>query len=316
MKIRRYLNNLPKSFKNCVLTIGNFDGVHLGHKIVIKTVLDEAKKQNLNSLVITFEPHPLKILRPQIPIFRLSLFRQKIALLQKIGVKNLLCLNFNKKFSQITANDFCQEILKKALNAKHIIIGYDFIFGKDRGGDSLFLQNFCQENNVKFTQIVAKTNSSHNVYSSSLIRKYVQEGKIEKANELLGYSFFVEGRVIKGKKQASKLGFPTANIKLTQNQVFIKKGVYMANVKIGIRSYKAVVNIGVKPTFGLNNAMLLEAHIFKFKKNIYGKKIKVSLINFIREEKKFESLDALKKQIANDIDYAKKADAKKYSKMP
>lgn len=316
MKIRRYLNNLPKSFKNCVITIGNFDGVHLGHQMVIQSVLDEAKKQSLNSLIITFQPHPLKVLRPQIPLFHINSFKQKAKLLKKIGIKNLLCLNFNKKFSQITAKDFCQQVLKKSLNAKHIIIGYDFIFGKDRVGDNLFLQNFCQENNIKFTQITAKTNDEHAIYSSSLIRKYLQEGKTTKANELLGYSFYIEGRVIKGKKKASELGFPTANIKLSQNQIFIKKGVYVANVKVGIKNYKAVVNIGVKPTFGSNNVMLLEAHIFKFKKNIYGKKIKVSLINFIREEKKFESLDALKKQIANDISYSKKADAKKYSKTP
>jgi riboflavin kinase/FMN adenylyltransferase len=301
MKITRYLNHLPKKVNNSVLTLGNFDGVHLGHQHIIKQVLQAAKKEKTSHLIITFEPHPLTVLRPQITFSRLTYFKDKVLLLKKLGVKNILCFNFNKKFSEITAKDFCEKILKNGLKAKHVIIGYDFIFGKDRVGDSLFLESFCKKNNIKFTQVPAITNAEHNIYSSSLIRKYLSEGRVGEANKLLGYKFFLKGRVVLGKQMGAKIGFATANINIKEPQQFIKKGVYKVLVKLGLRTYKAIANIGVKPTVEGENKFLLEVHIFNFKKNIYGRKIKVFLLDFIREEQKFNSLEELKEQIKKDI---------------
>ncbi len=309
MKIIRHLNQ--NSRPALALTIGNFDGVHLGHRKIITEVKKIAKEKNLTSAILTFEPHPVSFLRPnQTKDFRITTLSQKLKIFQQQEINRVILLSFNQKMASLKAEDFIKEILVKSLNIKHLSIGYDFIFGKNREGNFKLLLEASKQFNFELEQISA-LEKSNQICSSSIIRKFISEGKITEANKFLDSNFIISGIVNEGRKLANQLGFPTANLATNPQMIKPKFGVYKTNVFIPSlnKKFSAITNFGVKPTIEKSILPLFETHILGFNQNIYGKKIEVELLDFIREEKKFESLDELKRQIKIDLNtFFEKAD--------
>ena len=304
MKIIRFLNKIPHTLPPLALTIGNFDGVHLGHRQILNEVKKIAKEKNLASAILTFEPHPIAFLRPERPKdFRITGLAQKLRIFQNAGIDYLIILPFNQKLSEITAQNFIKEVLVEGLNTKHLIIGYDFIFGKNREGNFQLLEAESQNFNFALSEISAVKNLDQTC-SSSAIRKLIAAGKIAEANQSLGKNFAVAGIVNEGRKLASQLGFPTANLAVKPQIIKPKFGVYKTTTFIPHlgKKFPSITNFGVKPTIAGNLSPLFETHILNFSQNIYSKKIVVEFLDFIREEKKFASLDELKKQIEVDVE--------------
>ena len=302
MHIIRNFQNINKDLQNTVLIIGNFDGIHLGHQTILESAKKIASGENLKSALLTFEPHPLKIVRPNL-IFdqKLCSLSQKLFFLKKKDLIDIVFVNnFNKNIANLSAIDFVEKFLIKKLKIKHLVVGYDFIFGKDRLGNANLLQKLATTYNFSFHQIAAKGNVKQEVYSSTKIRKFIKNGDIKLANQMLGRNYQIDGTVIKGKQLARNLGFPTANFLPKKDLIKLKLGVYKVNVVLGNKKYLAVMNFGVKPTFEDIKQPVFEVHIIDFKKDIYGKKIFVDLVDFIREEKKFNSVEELINQITND----------------
>lgn len=294
--------------KGLCLTIGNFDGVHLGHQAIISRLKEIALQKNLASAIMTFEPHPLAFFNDNKKIdFRISTLKQKIQILQKYKIDYLILQNFNKKFSDLSANFFIKNILEKTLSIKYLLVGYDFTFGKNRQGNFKDLEgaNFILE---EVNPIKVKIDNQNLTCSSSLIRSLVKSGELKNANKILGHNFTIEGEVIHGKKLAQNLGFPTLNLNCKSQQIQPKFGVYKSFVKISDDSEKllSITNFGVKPTIDNKESQpLFETHILNFNRDLYGKKIIVELEDFIREEKKFSSIENLKNQINLDITHLK-----------
>ncbi|GDX36549.1 riboflavin biosynthesis protein [Alphaproteobacteria bacterium] len=286
------------------LTIGNFDGVHFGHQQIINNLKKIALKKKLPSALMTFEPHPAGYFdKDKIDHYYLTTLKQKITILQKFAIDYLIIVNFNLNFCEISADDFITKILKQVFNVKNLVIGYDFTFGKNRQGNFKTLENANFElHEVNPHKIII--DDSEITCSSSVARSALKSGKIDLANKILGRNFTVQGVIVNGNKLANKIGFPTANLKTNVKQIIPKFGVYQTLVTIDNDKLKlpAITNFGIKPTFN-NNAMqpLYETHIFNFSDNIYHKKIKLELINFIREEQKFNDITHLSTQIKKDI---------------
>ncbi len=301
MQIIKNFHNINHNFQSTVLTIGNFDGIHLGHQEILKNATRIAHSENLKSALLTFEPHPLKIIKPhQIFDQKLYSLSQKLTFLKNTNLVDVVFIgSFNKKLANLSAEDFVENILVAKLKIKHLIIGYDFIFGKDRLGDANLLQQLAGIHNFSFHQIAAKSSHDHEVYSSTKIRNLINTGNIKTANQMLGHNYQVSGVVIEGKKLARTLGFPTANFLPKKDSIKPKFGVYKAVVLLDKKKHPAILNFGIKPTFS-GIEPLFEVHIFNFDAQIYGKKIVVELLDFVREEKKFNSIEELKNQIAAD----------------
>tara|TARA_A100001011_G_scaffold131146_1_gene138230 strand:+ start:1939 stop:2883 length:945 start_codon:yes stop_codon:yes gene_type:complete len=307
MKVFRSFS-IPKKFNDSVIAIGNFDGLHLGHQAVI----NEAKKISLKYKkkigVMTFEPHPKSFFQKKYEFFRLTPFRMKYELLKKKKLDFMLNIKFDKNFMSISSLNFIEKILLEDLKASHIVIGFDFVFGNKQAGNVDVLRNFCKSSKkLEFTEIKEKKMDGSEV-SSSLIRELLRKGDIEKANQILSRKWTVVGRVLSGEKKARKIGFKTANMRLN-SYCDICFGVYKVLIElpeeISKKKFYGIANYGVKPTF-MKKTPLLEVHIFDFNKEIYGKKIKVSFLKFVRKEKKFESVEKLKDQIIKDIKLVKK----------
>ncbi|MES2677967.1 MAG: riboflavin biosynthesis protein RibF [Pseudomonadota bacterium] len=301
MQIIKNFHNINHNFQNTVLTIGNFDGIHLGHQEILNNAKRIASSENLKSALLTFEPHPLKIIKPA-QIFDQKLFSlsQKLTFLKNKNLVDIVFIgSFNKQLANLSAEDFVEKILVKKLKIKHLIIGYDFIFGKDRLGDANLLQQLAGIHNFSFHQIAAKSGFDSQIYSSTKIRNLITSGNIKAANQMLGHNYQVGGIVIQGKKLARTLGFPTANFLPKKDLIKPKFGVYKALVWLDGKKHSAILNFGIKPTFE-GTQPLFEVHIFNFDQQIYGKKIIVELLDFIREERKFNSIADLKLQIEMD----------------
>ena len=298
MKIYKNFN-IGNKFKNSAIAIGNFDGFHLGHQRVIKKGKQIAKKNNLKFGLMVFHPLPAMFFNKKLKNYRIDSFQQKITSSKKQGIDFLIVKKFDKKFSNIKAEDFIEKILYKKLKTRLIFISKNFRFGKNRKGDIKLL--IKKENFFKYkTKTIAPLNKKGLTISSTLIRKNITKGKINYASKLLGRFWAIEGVVKRGKKRGRKIGFPTCNLDL-QSYIVPKLGVYSSKVIVGKKIKKrGIVNIGYRPTFG-KNRLILEVHIFDFKKNLYDKRIKIMLIKFIRKEKKFKSITQLKKQIKKDI---------------
>ena len=307
MKVFRSFS-IPKKFNDSVIAIGNFDGLHLGHQEVI----NEAKKISLKFKkkfgVMTFEPHPKSFFQKKYEFFRLTPFRMKYELLKKKKLDFMLNIKFDKNFMSISSLDFIEKILLEDLKASHVVTGFDFVFGNKQTGNVDVLRNFCKSSKkLEFTEIKEKKMDGSEV-SSSLIRELLRKGEIEKANQILSRKWTVVGRVLNGEKKARKIGFKTANMRLN-SYCDICFGVYKVLIElpeeISKKKFYGIANYGVKPTF-MKKTPLLEVHIFDFNKEIYGKRIKVSFLTFVRKEKKFESVEKLKDQIIKDIKLVKK----------
>ena len=302
MKIYNNLN-LNKKFKNSVIAIGNFDGIHLGHQKVLKQAKQKAKINKIPLGLISFEPMPVMFFNQKIKNHRINSLEQKKKQLKILKLNFILLIKFNKKFSFISADKFIKKIIFEKLRSKYVFVSKNFKFGKNRKGNINTLKKFQNTYGYK-TIITPPLKKAKKIISSTLIRKKIQLGKITEANKLLNRPWSIEGKVIKGSKRGRKIGFPTCNIKLN-DYIIPKLGVYSVMVKIGQIKKKGIANIGYRPTFNGQN-LLLEVNIFGINKNLYNKEINVNFIKFIRSEKKFKGLEQLKKQIKIDIIQAKK----------
>jgi len=292
-----------KASQPLALTIGNFDGVHLGHSKIVDEVKNFAKEKNLLSAILTFEPHPISFFKSdRAKDFRITSLSQKLKIFAEKEIDRAIILPFNQKIAAIKAEDFIEQILVKALNVKHLSVGYDFIFGQNREGNFQLLQQASKKFGFELNQISA-LKESEQICSSSLIRKFISEGKIVEANRFLGRNFTICGNVTSGRKLANQLGFPTANLLAKPHIIKPKFGVYKTLTFIPSlgKKFPSIANFGVKPTIAGDLIPLLETHILNFDQNIYGKKIEVEFLDFVREEKKFGSLDELKEQIKKDL---------------
>ncbi len=297
------IHNIKPRHKTCVATIGNFDGLHRGHQAVIQALIELGTRLNLPTCVILFEPHPQEFFyRDQAPA-RLMRLREKFKLLQTLAVDRVLCLGFNKRLAECSAEEFVKKILIDKLSIKGLIIGDDFRFGKGRQGDFSFLQKLGQEYGFKVFSTPTVLFENKRI-GSSRVRNAVKQADFKLAALLLGRPFKLSGRVIYGDQRGRLLGFPTANIGL-HRQILPLQGVFIVNV-YGLTStpLAGVANIGKRPTVnGLKN--LLEVHLFDFDQNIYGRFIEIEFLKKIRDEKKFDNLELLKQQITQDIAIAK-----------
>tara|TARA_Y100001970_G_scaffold235442_1_gene294456 strand:- start:505 stop:1413 length:909 start_codon:yes stop_codon:yes gene_type:complete len=291
--------NIGHHFQNSAIAIGNFDGFHLGHQRVIKKGKQIAKKNNLKFGLMVFQPLPVMFFNKKLKNYRIDSLQQKINSSKRYEIDFLIVKKFDKNFSNIKAEDFIKNILYKKLKTKLVFISKNFRFGKKRTGDIKLLKK--QEKLFAYkTNTIVPLNKKNLVISSTLIRKNITKGKIEEANKMLGRFWTIEGLVRRGEKRGRKIGFPTCNLDL-KNYIVPKPGVYSAKIIVDKKTKKkGIVNIGYRPTFG-KKKLMLEAHIFGLKKNLYDKMIKVMLIKFIRKEKKFKNIIQLKKQIKKDI---------------
>jgi len=303
MKVISSLEDIKEPFAYAVITVGNFDGVHIGHQGLLKEVKKRADKMSGTSIVLTFEPHPLKVLKEKkIPL--ITPFERKIELIEKLGIDVVICLPFTREFSKVSAREFVEEILLKKIGMKEIVVGYDYTFGHKREGNIDLLKKLGDELGFKVC-ILGPILVDNMIVSSTRIRNLIMEGELEKVKILLNRYYQVSGEVIAGHDRGGRLlGFPTANLKLV-NEVFPKNGVYVVEVIYNNKVYGGVTNIGFKPTFG-NDALSVETHILDFDQNIYGKKIKLNFIKRLRNEKRFSSIEALAAQIKRDIEEARK----------
>ena len=303
----RIFDNLKSysSEKESILTIGTFAGVHIGHNKILKRLIQDSKKNNLSSLVMTFFPHPRMILNKSHEIKMIDTIDEKINLLEKTGLDNLIIHPFDNNFSKIRAKEFVEEILVKKLKIKEIIIGYDHKFGKDREASVEDLKKFGKDYMFTVKEIPAQEIDSIAI-SSTKIRNAILNGEIEKCNKFLGRNFILTGKVVYGDGLGKKIDFPTANIEIKETYKIIpKNGVYLVKTKINSNTYFGMMNIGVRPTVGGTNKSL-EIHFFNFKDNIYGKNVSIEIIKKIRDEEKFSSIDQLKIQLKKDEQFCLK----------
>ncbi|MCC5880394.1 MAG: bifunctional riboflavin kinase/FAD synthetase [Idiomarina sp.] len=301
MELIRGLHTLAPKHRHCVLTIGNFDGVHLGHQAVLQRVRARAAELQLPAAVMTFEPQPLEFFRPEIAPARLTTWREKLPLLQAEGIDRMLCVPFNAKFAGQQPDDFVKNILVGKLGVKLLVVGDDFRFGKDRAGDFELLQRAGERYNFAVVDTQSYRQESRRV-SSTLIREALDQGHFGEAQEMLGRPYTLTGKVSHGAKKGRTIGFPTANIPLKRLRSPLQ-GVYVVQVEVAGKRYNGVANIGRRPTVD-GQGMQLEAHLFNFAGDLYGQQMQVTPLHKIRDEVKFESLEALKQQIHTDVMHA------------
>jgi len=305
MELITDLADITVPYKNAVITIGNFDGVHKGHQAILHQVIEHAETINGTSVAITFEPHPMKVLSSNGSPPVITLYEQKSELIEQTGIDVLICIPFNRKFAAITATEFVEDILVRKIGMKAIVIGKDYKFGKNREGSVEFLQKYSQKYNLEV--IVAEwIPISHQILeriSSTRVREIVMDGRVEDAWHLLGRHYQIRGEVVTGRQRGGPmLGFPTANIKLI-DELCPKTGVYAVTVEWRGNKYKGVANIGYAPTFD-DHLFTVEVHIFNFQEDIYGEIIRVNFIKRIRNEKKFAGIEELHDQINRDSNTA------------
>ncbi|MBK7767356.1 MAG: bifunctional riboflavin kinase/FAD synthetase [Sulfuritalea sp.] len=283
-----------------VLTIGNFDGVHLGHRALLAELIAKARALALPATVLTFEPHPRELFAPDQAPARLASLRDKLELLAACGVDRVHVCRFNRKLAALTAAQFVENILVRGLSVRHLIVGDDFRFGKGRGGDFALLQQMGQEHRFVVEAMHTVDFGGLRV-SSSAVREALADGNLEHAEELLGRSFVIAGRVMHGEKIGRTLGFPTANIQVKRKRPPLS-GVFAATVSgIAAGPLPGAASIGVRPTLAEGLKPVLEVHLLDFDRDIYGSHVDVNFLHKLRDEAKYDSLDALKAQIARDV---------------
>jgi riboflavin kinase/FMN adenylyltransferase len=302
MRVFRDLNNLP-AFKNSVITIGTFDGVHKGHQKLIERINFLAQQNEGESIIITFHPHPRIVINPEDKTLRLlNTIDEKVALLEKYGVDNVVIVPFSRDFSEQTAEDYISNFLVKNFSPKNIVIGYDHKFGKNRTGDYHLLEQMKDRFGYSMEEISKETLDDIGI-SSTKIRNALQSADIKLANELLGHNYTVSGTVVRGLQNGRKLGFPTANLQVADEYKLIPKtaiyAVKVTDAAVPGQSYKGMLSIGYNPTFE-GKEQTIEVNILDYNKDIYGNTLTLEFIEYIRNEKKFDSLDALIAEIKND----------------
>lgn len=301
MHIYPGVRQLSSPLEASVVTIGNFDGVHLGHQQLIENVVREAQYFGVPSVVYTFHPHPVKVLHPERPTFRLFDLKDQQEQFAQRGIEYVILEEFTKEFAQLSPQDFLQNYLVEKLHPKTLVVGHDFSFGADRAGNIPFLEKFCAEKGIRLI-IIPPFQYQGAVVSSSRIREELKNGNVEKANELLGRTYYLRGHVEKGFQRGRTIGVPTANIH-PDVEFMPRQGVYCTLTKIGGHAHPSITNIGVNPTFHENgqSPIKIESHLFDFDAHLYGVEVEVYLLHFIRDEMKFPGIDELKIQIQNDM---------------
>ncbi|QOL25780.1 bifunctional riboflavin kinase/FAD synthetase [Thalassotalea sp. LPB0316] len=302
MQLIRGINNIQPEDHGCVLTIGNFDGVHLGHQRVIEALIEKAKQHNAVPTVMVFEPQPQELFAGDKAPARLTRLRDKYRYLAELGVERLMCVSFSKAFASQTAQTFIEELLVKRLGVKHLIIGDDFRFGKQRQGDFNMLKVYGERLGFSVTDTASFKLEDCRI-SSTAIRQALEQDHLAEAARMLGRDYAISGKVFHGEKNGRKFGFPTANVSL-KRRVSPVSGVYAVRVKHNEQEYFGVANIGCRPTLA-GVRQQLEVHIFDFNQMIYGQHIEVIMLKKLRAERKFDSLDALTQQIKIDSEQAK-----------
>ena len=292
--------DLHEKLYNTTITVGTFDGVHLGHKAIFSLLKKRSQELNLNDLIITFRVHPRMIVQPSYKLKLLTLLNEKIQLISRQNIKHLYILPFDKQMSELTAEDFVRKYLVEKFGLKHLIVGFDHRFGKNRQAGYEELIPLGKKYGFSVEKVEPVIYSGEKI-SSSRIRKLITEGNIIEANNLLGYKYFLNGTVVKGRGIGRKIDFPTANILVDRLKLMPKPGVYAVKVKIDAYEKLGVLNYGFRPTFGTSYGSVAEVHILNFSEQIYGKNIKITFLSRLRDEKKFKSPSELKKQIRLDI---------------
>ncbi len=299
MKIYNDISQISK--KGLFVTAGVFDGLHLGHRHILKYLVENAKKQAVESAVITFWPHPLTVVLPDKNVELIDTIDEKIELIKKQGIDNLILLPFTKELSSLSAKEFMQKYLKESLNIRGLVIGYDHKFGRDQLHDFNVLSQYAKELGFDIKKSDAFIYEQETI-SSTLIRKAIKAGKIERANTFLSRNFALSGKVVGGHRIGRKIGFPTANIQLdTPCKIIPKEGVYAVNIIIDKMKFEGMLNIGLRPTFNSNiSNKTIEVHIFDFNNCLYDKNITIEFCKRIRDEMKFDGVQQLVEQLRKD----------------
>jgi len=299
MKVIRSVQDIQKPLHNPVMTIGNFDGVHRGHKVLFRRVVDWAKKLGGQSVVMTFDPHPLQVLAPSRGPDFITSHGKKLELIEAEGIDVTIVIPFSTDFAQISAHDFVKDLLVDRIGIKGIVVGYDYRFGRNREGDIRLLRDLGGRYGFQ-VEMVSGIELEGTLVSSTAIRQLIRDGDIREAERLLGRPYEIVGRVVKGRERGRLLGFPTANVDI-QKQVPPKPGVYAVEVDIDGETYMGAANFGWNPTFG-DPTPSLEVHVLDFDGNLYGKEIAVRFIERIRDERRFSGPEALVAQIHQDVE--------------
>ncbi|MFO7684785.1 MAG: bifunctional riboflavin kinase/FAD synthetase [Desulfobacterales bacterium] len=307
MQIFNRLESITQPFKNAVITIGNFDGVHIGHQALFYEVIEKAHQYNGTSLAMTFEPHPLRVLRQNNRPPLITLLEQKVELIERSGIEVLICVPFDREFAEMPADAFVEDMLVRKIGMKAIVVGEDYAFGKNRQGNIHLLKSLAPRlgYEVVVTSMVRTVRGMAERISSTAIRELVLEGKVELACKMLGRRFQVRGTVVPGRDRGGRLlGVPTANLAL-EDELCPKNGIYAVMVEVRGEPHAGVANIGYSPTFD-DRQFTVEVHILDFNASIYGEKIRVNFTRRLRDEMKFEGIEALRRQIEADIEAARR----------
>lgn len=303
MKTIHGIENFPAD-EASIVTIGTFDGVHLGHQQILKQLIDTSRKSKLKSVLLTFFPHPRMVLQPDISMRLIQTIQEREKALQKTGLDYLVIHPFSTEFSRLSADDYVKQILVEQLNVRKVVVGYDHRFGRNRTASLEDMYHYSDIHEFEVIEINAEKIESTAV-SSTKIRKAIDEGNIELANTYLGHSFTIEGMVIDGDKRGRELSYPTANIDLqNQHKIVPKQGVYLVKSKLKGRVVYGMMNIGTKPTFDTTMPSI-EVHFLDWNGNLYGQAVQVELLKWVREERKFNTVEELQTQIQADEQYCR-----------
>lgn len=305
MAIYYSTDDLP-AFNNAALTIGTFDGVHMGHQVILKEVVNHAKENNGESILLTFEPHPRKLLFPDQRIEIITPLDKKLELINAIGIKHIVVVPFTHEFAKMSAREYVSDFLVKEFQPQSIVIGYDHHFGNDRKGNIALLNEMKREFGFNVVEISAQLIDNATV-SSTKVRKALKEGQVSEAEQMLGRSYSLLGNVKQGAQLGRTIGYPTANIQPLHNeQIIPANGVYAVKVVYNNSEYTGMLNIGFKPTVANDSKLSIEVNIFNFSDDIYGRELEIIFIERLRQEQKFSSIDELKEQLKKDELQAKK----------
>jgi riboflavin kinase / FMN adenylyltransferase len=304
IRVWRSLREIVREFRGGLVTIGNFDGLHRGHRYIIEQVVGEARRRGAPSIVFTFEPHPVEVLRPEKPLLRLSTFADKCRLLDGCGVDGLVAVPFTRQFSALSARQFMDEVLVASLAPVKVVVGWNFRFGAGKEGDATTLVTLGRERAVE-VQIIDPVELGQKVVSSSAIRSLLCAGEVSGAAELLGRYYSVAGPVAEGARRGRRLGIPTLNL-LPGKMTVPRNGVYAVLVSLAGQTWPGVTNIGVRPTFGEDSGVVVESFLFGYSgEDAYGREQRVHFIAHLRDERKFDGPEALVAQIRRDVESAR-----------
>lgn len=302
MKIIRHASR-HSPFPHPVIGLGNFDGVHLGHRMILSRLVEEARARQGTALAMTFYPHPLSVLRPGSPVPLILSLREKLQRIAELGVDGIVLQRFGLDFSQLVPEAFVRQYLLDSIGVEKILVGHNFSFGRDRAGNVRLLSSLGKRWGFE-VEVIGSVTVGRQEVSSTAVRSLLQAGKLSEATKLLEQPYTVSGRVVKGFQRGRQIGFPTANIR-PRTSVLLPNGVYAVRACVDDREYNAVANVGVNPTFG-ENRRTVETNLFDFSANLYGKRLRVGFVKHLRAERKFSSVEELVQQIREDADQARR----------